>query len=286
MDIRTQAAKAEQFRKLHHGPKMLFLPNAWDVASARILEEAGHPAIATTSAGIAYSLGYVDGENISRDEMLSVVARIARAVRVPVTADLEAGYGKTPQAIAETVKAAIEAGAIGMNLEDLSGDEKNPLVDLPKQVEKIQAVREAAAAMGVPFVLNARTDVYLAAVGPEEARFERTAERLRAYRNAGADCVFAPGVTNLETTAKLVKAVEAPLNILAGPNCPPMAQLEKIGVARVSTGSGIMRAAMGVVQRVAKEMIAERSCETLFAGAMPYIDLKRMMLRQSSVANG
>jgi 2-methylisocitrate lyase-like PEP mutase family enzyme len=286
MDIRRQAAKAEQFRKLHRGPKMLLLPNAWDVASARILEEAGHPAIATTSAGIAYSLGYVDGQQISRDEMLSVVARIARAVRVPVTADLEAGYGVTPQAIAETVKAAIEAGAIGMNLEDLSGDEKSPLVDLPRQIEKIQAVRETAAKMGVPFVLNARTDVYLAAVGTQETRFERTVERLRAYAKAGADCVFAPGVADRETIARLVKAVEAPLNILAVPNCPPMAELEKAGVARVSTGSGIMRAAMGLVQRVANEMIEKRSCETMLTGAMPYIDLKRMMMRQSSAANG
>src|SRR5258708_37598789 len=117
MDVQTQAAKAEQFRKLHHGPKMLLLPNGWDVASARILEEAGHPAIATTSAGIAYSLGYADGQRISREEMLSMVARIARAVRVPVTADLEAGYGAAPEAIANTVEAAVAAGATGMNAE-------------------------------------------------------------------------------------------------------------------------------------------------------------------------
>jgi 2-methylisocitrate lyase-like PEP mutase family enzyme len=282
MDVRQQAEKAEQFRNLHHGPRLLFLPNAWDVASARILEEAGHAAIATTSAGIAYSLGYPDGQNISRDEMLSMVNRIAQAVRVPVTADLEAGYGTTPKAIAETVEAAIEAGAIGMNLEDLSGDDKHPLVDLQQQIEKIRAVRETGAAMGVPFVLNARTDVHLAGIGPEVTRFERTVERLRAYRKAGADCVFAPGLSDLETIAKLVKAVEAPLNILATPACPSIADLEKVGVARVSTGSGIMRAAMGVVQRVAKEMIAERSCQAMFAGATPYVDLKRMMTRESS----
>jgi len=284
MDIREQVGKAEQFRRLHHGPKTLLLPNAWDVASARILEEAGHPAIATTSAGIAYSLGYADGERISRDEMLSVVGRIARAVRVPVTADLEAGYGTTPEAIGDTVKAAIEAGAIGMNLEDLAGEDS--LVALPLQIEKIRAVREAGSSTGVPFVLNARTDVFLAAIGPEESRFEQTVERLRAYVKAGADCVFAPGVTDLATIARLVKAVEAPLNILAVAACPPMAELEKAGVARVSTGSGIMRAAMGLVQRVAKEMIVERSCDSMFAGATPYIDLKRMMLRQSSAANG
>jgi 2-methylisocitrate lyase-like PEP mutase family enzyme len=282
MDIPEQARKAEAFRKLHHGPKLLLLPNAWDVASARILEEAGHPAIATTSAGIAYSLGYADGQNISRDEMLSVVARITQAVRVPVTADLESGYGSTAKEVSETVRAAIEAGAVGMNLEDLSGDEKHPLLELTVQIEKIRAVRETAAAMGVPFVLNARTDVFLAAVGPGETRIENTVKRLQAYRDAGADCVFAPGVTDLATIEKLVKAVEAPLNILANAACPPIAELERVGVARVSTGSGIMRAAMGVAQRVAKEMIDERSCQSMFAGAMPYIDLKKMMMRERS----
>jgi len=282
MNFREQAEKAERFRKLHHGPRMLLLPNAWDVASGRILEEAGHPAIATTSAGIAYSLGYADGQNISRDEMLSMVSRIARAVRVPVTADLESGYGTTPKAMSETVTAAIEAGAIGMNLEDLSGDDKQPLVDLPLQVEKIQAIRESAAAMGVPFVLNARTDVYLAGIGPEATRFDRTVERVRAYRKAGADCVFAPGLTDLDTIAELVKAVDAPLNILALAAGPPMAELERVGVARVSTGSGIMRAAMGLTQRIAKEMIAERSCQSMFAGATPFVDLKRMMTREQS----
>lgn len=282
MDIREQARKAKAFRKLHHGPKLLLLPNAWDVASARILEEAGHPAIATTSAGIAYSLGYSDGQIISRDEMLSVVARIARAVRVPVTADLESGYGATAKEVSETVRAAIEAGAVGMNLEDLSGIKENPLLELPLQIEKIRAVRETATAMGVPFVLNARTDVFLAAAGPEETRVASTIERLRAYRDARADCVFAPGVTDLATIEKLVKAVEAPLNILALAACPPIAELERVGVARVSTGSGVMRAAMGVVQRLARETIEERSCQSMFAGAMPYIDLKKMMLRERS----
>ena len=281
MDVQKQAAKAEQFRKLHHGQKMLLLPNAWDVASARILEEAGHPAIATTSAGIAYSLGYADGQRISPDEMLSMVARIARAVRVPVTADLEAGYGTTPKAMADTVTAAIEAGAIGMNLEDLTEDEKS-LFELPLQLEKIRAIRETAATMGVPFVLNARTDIYLATIGPAETRFDRTVERLRAYAKAGADCVFVPGLTDLDTIAKLVKAFAAPLNILAQPASPPMADLERVGVARVSTGSGIMRAAMGLTQRIAKEMIADRSCRSMFAGATPFVDLKRMMTRDQS----
>jgi 2-methylisocitrate lyase-like PEP mutase family enzyme len=282
MDMRKQAEKAEKFRKLHHGPRLLLLPNAWDVASARILEECGHPAIATTSAGIAYSLGYPDGQRISRGEMLEVVGRIARAVRVPVTADLEAGYGTTVKDMAETVKAAIEAGAIGMNLEDVTGDDESSQVAIPLQVEKIRAIRETAKSLGVPFVLNARTDSYLMPIGPEPTRFERTVERLRAYRDAGADCLFAPGLYDRDTIAKLVKSVEAPLNILANPACPPLAELEKIGVARVSAGSGIMRVAMGAVQRIGKEMLETRSCETMFAGAMPYIELQRMMTRQPS----
>jgi len=161
MNMRMQAEKAEQFRKLHHGPRMLVLANAWDVVSARILEDCGYPAIATSSAAVAFSRGYPDGQRISRDEMLDVVARIARAVRVPVTADLEAGYGTTVKEMSETVKAAIDAGAIGMNLEDVTGDDERSHVALPLQVEKIRAIRETAKSIGVPFVLNARTDVYL-----------------------------------------------------------------------------------------------------------------------------
>jgi 2-methylisocitrate lyase-like PEP mutase family enzyme len=282
MDMRIQVEKAEKFRKLHHGPRMLLLPNAWDVASACILEECGHPAIATTSAGIAYSLGYPDGQRISRDDMLEMVGRIARAVRIPVTADLEAGYGTTPKEMAETVKAAIEAGAIGMNLEDVIGDDESSQVALSLQVEKIRAISGTAASLGVPFVLNARTDIYLMPIGPEATRFERTVERLRAYRKAGADCLFAPGVYDRETIAKLVKAVDGPLNILANPACPPVAELETIGVARVSAGSGIMRAAMGAVQRIGKEMFEARSCDSMFAGATPFIELKRMMTREPS----
>jgi 2-methylisocitrate lyase-like PEP mutase family enzyme len=285
MDIRKQVEKAEKFRELHHRPQMLLLPNAWDVASARILEECGHPAIATSSAAVAYSLGYADGQRISRGEMLEVAGRIARAANIPVTADLEAGYGTTPKEMADTVKAAIAAGIIGMNLEDITGDDESSLVDLPLQMEKIRAIREAASSAGVPFVLNARTDIYLMPIGPEATRFERTVERLRAYREAGADCLFAPGVYDLETIKKLVKAVEAPLNILANPACPSIPEMEKAGVARVSAGSGIMRAAMGLVQRIGKEMLDKRSCELMFVGATPFDDLKQMMARHANEAN-
>ena len=285
MDVRKQAQKAEQFRKLHHGPRLLFLPNAWDVVSARILEECGHPAIATSSAAVAFSLGYPDGQHISRDEMLEVAGRIARAVEIPVTADLEAGYGTTVKDMVETVKAAIAAGVIGMNLEDITGDDESSFVDLPLQVEKIRAICETAKSLGVSFVLNARTDIYLMPIGPESTRFERTVERLRAYRDAGATCLFAPGLYDRETIAKLVKAVEAPINILANPACPPMAELENIGVARVTAGSGIMRAALGLVRRIGKDMLESRSCEMMFAGAIPHAELNRLMQRRANEAN-
>src|ERR1700747_3631026 len=161
MNITEQARKAETLRKLHNGPRVLVLPNAWDVASARVLEELGYPAIATTSAGVAFALGYPDGQRISRDEMLEMVARIARAVRVPVTADMESGYGITPADMAETTKAIVAAGAVGLNFEDITGDTESSQVDTSLQVEKIRTMREVSASRGVSLVINARTDVYL-----------------------------------------------------------------------------------------------------------------------------
>src|SRR3979490_2974966 len=174
MDVRIQAEKAERFRKLHGGPNILALPNAWDVASARILEEARYPAIATSSAGIAFSLGYADGQRISRDQMLEVVERIAQAVRVPVTADMEAGYGTSVKDMIETTKAVIASGAIGMNLEDVTGDDESSQVDTALQVKKIRAIRKTASWLGFPLVLNARTDIYLMPIGPAETRLDRT----------------------------------------------------------------------------------------------------------------
>src|SRR5713226_4237533 len=267
MDVRIQAEKAERFRKLHGGPRILALPNAWDVASARILEEAGYPAIATSSAGVPFSLGYPDGQRVSRDQMLEVVGRIALAVRVPVTADMESGYGTTVKDMVETAKAMIAAGAIGMNLEDVTGDDESSHVGLPLQVEKIRAIRETASSAGVTLVLNARTDIYLMPIGEAATRFERTVERLRAYREAGADCLFAPGVSDKDTIRNLVKALVAPLNILVSQGCPSLAELEQIGVARASAGSAVMRAALGVVRRVAKDWMARGTYDSLIEGA-------------------
>jgi 2-methylisocitrate lyase-like PEP mutase family enzyme len=249
-----QIKKAEAFRAMHRGPKVLLLPNAWDVASARTLETTGIQAIATSSAGVAFSLGYSDGQRISRAEMMDAVARIARAMRVPVSADVEAGYGDRPEDAAATARAVIEAGAVGMNLEDAKDDPEHPLIELPFQVERIAAVQETARAMGVPVVLNARTDIYLKQVGAPEGRYDAALERLAAFRDAGADCVFAPGLGDPETIGRLVRDLECPLNILAGPGFPPVPELEKLGVARVSLGSGVMRATLGLLRRLAAEL--------------------------------
>jgi 2-methylisocitrate lyase-like PEP mutase family enzyme len=280
MNIRIQAEKAEQFRKLHRGPRILVLPNAWDVASARILEELGYPAIATTSAGVAFSLGYPDGQRVSRDEMLEVVARIAHAVRVPVTADMESGYGTTVKDMTETAKALIAAGAIGLNLEDVTGDTEGSHVEAKLQAEKIGAIRQISASLGVPLVLNARTDIYLMPIGPAETRFDRTVERLRAYHQAGADCLFAPGVQDRETIAKLVRALEAPLNILLTPACPPLRELEKMGVARVSAGSAAMRATLGLLRRIGKELMEAGTYSSLQEGAVPFAEVNEILARK------
>ncbi|HYL61145.1 MAG TPA: isocitrate lyase/phosphoenolpyruvate mutase family protein [Candidatus Methylomirabilis sp.] len=282
MDTKAQAAKAEALRKLHHGPRLLALANAWDVASARILEELGHLAIATSSAAIAFSLGYPDGQRISRGQMLEVVSRIAHAVRVPVTADTESGYGKTPEEIAEFTKALIASGAVGLNFEDVTGDDESTHVELSLQVKKIRMIRDTSAALGVPLVINARTDIYLMPVGPEATRFERTVERLKAYHRAGADCLFAPGVCDREIIAKLVKAVGGPLNILASPGCPSLSELEKMGVARVSAGSGAMRAAMGAFRQLAKDWLAHGSYDSLLSSTIPFAELNRLMAQRPS----
>lgn len=272
----SQVAKAEAFRAMHRGPKILVLPNAWDVASARILEEAGVRAIATTSAGIAFTLGYPDGQKISRDQMLEVVARIAAKVRVPVSADMEAGYGDRPEDAALTAKGLVQAGAIGLNLEDATDDPKNPVSDLSLQIEKIRAIRETATSLGVPLVLNARTDLYLKSVGEPESRFGEAVRRLAAFRDAGADCLFVPGVRDLETIAKLVRELKFPLNILGGPGSPSIPELQKAGVARVSLGSSVMRVTLGLVQRIAKEL-EETGTYTSLEDAPPHADLNRML---------
>ena len=265
-----------QFRQLHRGPNVLILPNAWDVASARIFEDAGFPAIATTSGGIAFSLGYPDGQRIPREEMLARIGRIARAVQVPVTADVESGYGSSPEDVAKTTRELIQAGVVGMNLEDASDRRDQPLIDLQLAVEKIRAAREAAMQLHGQIVVNARTEVYLLPEGNSDADYSEALRRLVAFRNAGADCVFAPGLKDAETIGRLVKAVECPLNILAGPGSPSIPELAKLGVARVSVGSGPMRATLGLLRRVAEELKTTGTYSAM-DGSVPYAEVNKLL---------
>ncbi len=254
MNKESQRQKAEYFRDLHHGSHILILPNAWDAASARVFERAGFGALATTSAGIAASYGYPDGERISRNEMLEAVARIAGIVGVPVSADMEAGYGAAPEEVAETARLVLEVGAIGINLEDGTQDNAHPLADVALQVEKIRAVRHMADAFGVPLVINARTDVYEKLDKSDTTLLDQAIQRGNAYRQAGADCVFVIDAMDRETIARLVRGIDGPVNILAGPRSPSIRDLEELDVARVSFGSIPMRATMSLTMQIAEEL--------------------------------
>ncbi|MEX2614786.1 MAG: isocitrate lyase/phosphoenolpyruvate mutase family protein [Alphaproteobacteria bacterium] len=258
MDKIAQKAKAEAFLTLHHAPEILVLPNCWDAGSALILAEAGFPAIATTSAGIAFSRGFADGHRISRAEMAAEVKRCADAVSIPVSADMEGGYGQTPDDVAETVRQAIAAGAIGANIEDGVydvGTAKPHLLDPALCVDRIRAGREVADALDIPFVINARVDVYLIAGGERTgAMFEDAVARCNACYAAGARSVYIPGIADADLIGRLAQAVEGPLNILAGATTPPTARLQELGVARVSIGGSLARACLKLVQHAAAEL--------------------------------
>lgn len=248
-----QVAKAEAFKSLHEGPEPLVLVNAPDAAIARIVVEAGYPAVATSSAGIAWLMGYADGENIPREEMLWMVRRIAERVDVPVTADMEAGYGIEPEAVADTVKATVEAGAVGMNIEDGAIGAPGPLLDFDLSVARIAAGREAADRTGVPAVLNARCDAFLRGGKGPEALAE-TIRRCNAYREAGADCLFVPFARDAETIGAVVEGIDGPVNILAGAVSPPIPELKRLGVARVSIGGLLSLAFATLARRAAGEL--------------------------------
>jgi 2-methylisocitrate lyase-like PEP mutase family enzyme len=268
-DLKLQTAKAETLRKLHHGPRAAVFPNVWDATSARIVEELGYPAVATTSAGVANMLGYPDGENISRDEMLSIVSLVARTVRVPVTADMEAGYAISAEQMYETATALIRSGGVGLNLED-SEENESRLVELPLYLEKVAALREASSKLGVKLVLNARTDAYWWKGAQPATRMAETIKRANAFRGAGADCVFVPGLRDLNDIRRLLKESPGPLNILGGPGAPPISDLEAAGVRRVSIGSGGYRTAIGIMQKLAAQLKEQGTYELINEHAIPF----------------
>ena len=329
----TPAQKASRLLELHHASQPLILINAWDAASAAMVEHCGLPAIATSSAAMANALGFPDGQFLPWTQMLAAVASVCRAVKVPVTADIESGFAPDVTALETSIAQIIQAGAVGVNLEDVmsanpahqnakrqnadheNADPKNseaanaepvrhgnPLFPLPEQIARIQAARRAAQSAGIHLVINARTDAYWqAGVSPAEA-MRGTLERGKAYLHAGADCIFIPGLRNPEHIKTVIdhlrgayqgtdQAVDHPgaasqrsssshfehrdpaINILAGPGVPSIPELAKLGVKRVSYGSGPHRAAMGLLRRIADEARASGTYNALIEGAVPYAEM-------------
>jgi 2-methylisocitrate lyase-like PEP mutase family enzyme len=278
--IAEQARRAEAFRQRHHRAPLLVLPNAWDALSARLFLAAGFEAVATTSGGLAWSLGYPDGEQAPWEAVVAATARIVRvAGAAPVTADIEAGYADTPAALMRSVAEIIGTGVVGINLEDgVPGDHAAPLRPLPAAAERIGAAREAARRAGVPIVINARTDLYLRPGADEAARFAETVARGKAYLAAGADCVYPIGLTDSATIGRLVQALAAPVNIILRPGAPAVAALAQLGVARASTATSLTLAAMAAI-RASAEALREGGRIEPPAGMPTHADAQRLFAR-------
>lgn len=273
--MKDQAEKAETFRRLHRGKKILILPNGWDVASARVFEEVGFPAVATSSAGMMVSLGYPDGERIDRKEFVSAIRRIATALSVPLSADIVHGFGPTPKEVVGTVKRVLDAGAVGINIEDAVHETKQ-LVAVADQVETLKSLRDLRDSHDVPFVINARTDALLHAPGSAEDKLAEAIRRGVAYRDAGADCIYPMGLTDAESIGVLVRALQFPVNVMVRKGLPSVADLEKLGVARISLGPYASYAAMGLLKRASAELLERGTYGGWLEGAITYDELNRL----------
>ncbi|MGI5195783.1 isocitrate lyase/PEP mutase family protein [Streptomyces sp. CA-288835] len=267
--IVTQPDNARLFRSLHTPTEPLALANAWDVASALVIEAAGASAIATTSAGVAWSLGCPDGDILPRDRALELIGRIVAAVAVPVTADIEGGYGKNAADVAETIAGVLAAGAVGVNIEDGT----RPPTEL---AARLATARQTADRTGADLFLNARIDTFLSGPGDPDTRLKETLSRAHMYVDAGADGIFVPGVTDTATIAALARDISVPLNVMAGPGTPTVAELGALGVARVSLGSGVAQVAYAAARRAAKDLFGTGGYDSL-ADGMAFPELNALL---------
>jgi 2-methylisocitrate lyase-like PEP mutase family enzyme len=270
----NQNEKAKKFRKLHEGPGAFLIPNPWDAGSARMLTALGFEALATTSAGLAFSLGRRDGEGlVTREEALAHIREIVGASDLPVSADLENGFGDAPEEAAETIRLGAAAGLVGGSIEDATGDERKPIYDHGHAVERVTAAVEAARALPFPFTLTARAENFLHG----RADLDDTLRRLQAFADAGADVVYAPGLPSLEAIRTVCAAVAPrPVNALVGAAGRSVAELAQVGVRRISTGSALHRAAMGGFWSAAKE-VKEKGTFTFLEKAVPFAELSNFM---------
>lgn len=267
--------RSDIFRRLHHAPPVLRLPNCWDPASARIFEVAGFPAIGTSSAAVANALGVQDGDCLDVSAHLAAVARITAVVSVPVSVDFESGYAADTAKLGRNIARLATTGAAGYNLEDTRV--KGELYAISEQCERIAAAKAAAPAL----FLNARTDIFLDSIGAPESRLQRTKERLAAYLDAGADGIFVPGIAEEELISDIAHAFrKKPLNILAGPTTAPVAELERMGVSRVSVGSWPMRRTMSVLRDIARELQHDGSFSFMREPMIPYDEMNALFTRQ------
>jgi 2-methylisocitrate lyase-like PEP mutase family enzyme len=261
---------ATTLQRLHQGPDTLLLANAWDAGSARLIESLGAKAVATTSAGVAWSHGYPDGDALPLRLLVSTVAAITRIVRVPLTVDMEGGYGETPAAVGEAVAAVIEAGGVGINIED--GSSPPDLL-----CAKIAQAKQAGVRLGVDLFVNARTDVYLRGLVPQGSQVEETLARAKRYRDAGASGIFVPGLIDPAEIRKIASAAGLPLNVLAWAGLPAAAELVRLGVRRLSAGSGIAEAAWGRAATLARAFLGDGRSDPLSEGAMAYGEINALV---------
>lgn len=264
-----------RFLELHRPGDPLRLLNAWDAGSAQIFEQRGARAIGTTSAGIAYSLGRPDGERISRTELVEATARIVAAVDVPVTADIESGHGASPEDVEETVRMVALAGAVGINIEDATGDPLNPLRDSGQQARRIEAARRGALLSGSEIFINARIDTCLLNVGSPGRQIEEVLERATAYREAGANGLFVP-LASVEVIRRCIAEIDLPLNVLIVSPQPSVDELAELGVARISVGSGPVRAGLGLQAHIASEFLEHGSTAPMFVDSIGYAELNEL----------
>ncbi len=270
MNDMSPRAKAEAFAALHQGKKAFVLPNCWDGITAKLLERAGFPAIATASAAIAWASGVMDGEKLTRGQMVDAIARVVRSVVVPVSADIEKGYGDTPAQVAETVMMVLDVGAVGVNIEDGMADGRQR--DIADMRARIRAARRAADTAGIPAVINARMDGYLLGLSGDGV-FKDTLNRAVAWLEAGANSIFVPGVTDRELIARLAAGIDGPLNVLvADENTPSREEMESLGVKRISLGPRLIQATMGDFDHHCRSM-RDTGDFRFLAGAPGFSDL-------------